>query len=159
MCLCLCVCITNMHFGQKMATLFVLMGASGCAVLYARGLRVNLCAIGHWYSIALSTLWPNRSHHVCVRRTGFIPSRPAACWCSFQPVRMDYSFLSTVRTCAGVWCFWRYVWMLHTRIASMSGMCMLQWFQGQQPALAGDTSSQPELKLRRHHTDTIEFRQ
>lgn len=31
----------------------------------------------HWYSIALSNLWLNRSHHVCIRR----PDR----LCSFQP--------------------------------------------------------------------------
>lgn len=104
-------------------------------------LRVHACVCErvwrNWYSIALSNPWPNRSHHVCIRRPGCFPSRLAACWCSFQPAWMDNSIHFMLWTCiCSSQCFWRFVWMRPSRIASVAAMCMPQWFQGQLASLA-----------------------
>lgn len=68
---------------------------------------------------------------------GCFPSRLAACWCSFQPAWMDNSIHFMLWTCiCSLQCFWRFIWMRPSRIASVSAMCMPQWFRGQLASLA-----------------------
>lgn len=140
--MCPCLCLHYKHaLWPIMATLF---GSCVCVVVSfemreAPGARMCVwtCVRRHWYSIALSNPWPNRSHHVCIRRPGCFPSRLAACWCSFQPAWMDNSIPFMLWTCiCSSQCFWRFVWMRPSRIASVAAMCMPQWFQGQLASLA-----------------------
>lgn len=83
MCISVCACITNMHFGRKWQ---LCLPSCICVheSLKCTRLRVHACVwkcvFRHWYSIAPSNLWLNRSHHVCIRR----PDR----LCSFQPCCM-----------------------------------------------------------------------
>lgn len=83
MCISACACITKMHFGRKRQ-----LCLPSCICVHESLKRTRLrvhacvwkCVLRHWYSIALSNLWLNRSHHVCIRR----PDR----LCSFQPCCM-----------------------------------------------------------------------
>lgn len=86
---------------------------------------VKKCVLSHWYSIALSSQWPNNPiMFVLGKQISFVPSRLAACWCSFQPAWMDYSIHFMVWTCTGV----RYVevWLvaLPLNCFSVSHVCV-----------------------------------
>lgn len=112
MCIRVCACITNRHFGQKwqlcLPSCIRVVESLKCTRLRVHAC-VEKCVLRHWYSIALSNLWLNRSHHVCIRR----PDR----LCSFQPrcmlMPLSASIPFMLWTCiCGSWCiFLRFIWI------------------------------------------------
>lgn len=101
--------------------------------------RVCKSVLSHWYSIALSNQWPNRSHHVCVNRKDPVPSRHAACFFLSSSLARLQPPLHGVNLCwqtPNLGAFGGFFLMLHARTAPVSIRSMLQWFQGQVSALA-----------------------
>lgn len=137
--LCVCVCVTNMHFGQKWQPRL-----PSCVQVLVPfkmeeppGWTVWSCALSNCYSITLSEPWPNRSHHVWARRTGFIPSRnpltSTPCMLMLIPVATGGLQLPVIEHDLGqqsvlLVMFWRSVRTVRPRIVSMTGEFMLHCF-------------------------------
>lgn len=95
-----CACITNMHFGQKWQ--LCLPSCMRVVVSFKKKKNVRGSGCRHvcksvCRGIGIPSPWAIRGQtdpimFVLGDQIGFIPSRPAACWCSFQPAWMDYSF-------------------------------------------------------------------
>ncbi len=128
-CVCPCLCVHNKHaLWPKVATLFALLHACGRVILNARGSGWRHVCKSVCWGIGIPSPWAicgqtDPIMFVLGDQIGFTPSRPAACWCSFQPAWMDYSFHFMLQTWVfGSWCFWKFVWMQPSRIASLSAV-------------------------------------